>query len=107
MVQSPKGSRYKSDGSQCALLNVQNELAGTDVVRIHDEHSVTLESDEGVGLQHASIQEAEKNIKSLKSVTFQSKPAIAPKGQKEMPFATVTFVFTPLPATNGTPACKV
>lgn len=77
------------------------------MVRIHDKHIVTLNTGIGMAKQYASTKEAEKEITSVESVAFESKPAIAPKGQKEMPFAAVKFFFTALPSKNGIPACQV
>jgi hypothetical protein len=81
--------------------------AGTEVVRIHDQHSVTIECEDGSTPHYTSVEEAKQKIKNPKSVIFESKPAIAPKGTEEMPFATVTFAFTQLPALDGRTGCKV
>ncbi len=76
-------------------------LAGTDVIRVHDQHSVTAELEDEAG--EASMDE----LPPLRSVIFESKPAIAPKGQPDMPFAEVKFIFTNLIMPSGQPACKV
>lgn len=77
--------------------------AGTEVVRVHDQHRVTAELEEGADAEAGSIDE----LPPLHRVVFESRPAIAPKGQQEMPFASVKFLFTNMTTANGQCACKV
>ncbi len=72
------------------------------MVRVHDQHRVTAELEDG-----APEDTDMEMIPPLQSVIFESKPAIAPKGQQDMPFAKVKFLFTNMATPTGQCACKV
>ncbi len=72
------------------------------MVRVHDQHRVTAELEDG-----APEDTDMETLPPLQSVIFESKPAIAPKGQQDMPFAKVKFLFTNMTTPTGQCACKV
>lgn len=82
-------------------LTVLYFIAGTDVIRVHDQHRVTIELEDGAEQVDADV------LPPLRLVTFESKPAIAPKGQADMPFAKVKFLFSNMTLPSGHSACKV
>ncbi|CAL8470019.1 g9561 [Coccomyxa elongata] len=82
--------------------SILKKTIGTDVVRVHDQHRVTAELEDG-----APEDTDMETLPPLQSVIFESKPAIAPKGQQDMPFAKVKFLFTNMATPTGQCACKV
>ncbi|BDA44034.1 hypothetical protein COCOBI_05-2180 [Coccomyxa sp. Obi] len=82
--------------------SILKKTIGTDVVRVHDQHRVTAILEDG-----APEDTDMEMLPPLQTVIFESKPAIAPKGQQDMPFAKVKFLFTNMPKPTGQCTCKV